>query len=163
MDDKVLVINPALCTGCHSCEMSCSLIHDGKCDFNLSRIGIMKTGGGGTGENIQVVCRQCEEPICVDVCIMGALFRDEETGAILIHEDFCVGCKTCVTACPFGGMVFHHEKNCAVKCDLCGGDPECVKACAYEALLYLDISEWTVFQRRKGMSSLVKIYDSNAS
>lgn len=163
MDNKVLVINPEQCTGCHSCEMTCSLVHDGRCDFTLSRIGVMKTRGGGTGENIPVVCRQCDDPICVEVCIMGAISRDDKTGAMLIDEDLCVGCKTCVTACPFGGVFFHHVKNCGVKCDLCGGDPECVKACAYGALMYLDIGEWTAYQRRKGMSNLVKIYEAAVS
>ncbi|MDX1813069.1 MAG: 4Fe-4S binding protein, partial [Gammaproteobacteria bacterium] len=70
--EKALVIYPERCTGCHSCEMACSLLHDGECNLNLSRIGIMKTNGGGTNENIPVVCQQCRDALCADVCVMGA-------------------------------------------------------------------------------------------
>ena len=161
--DKLLVISPEKCTGCHFCELACSLSHEGMCDLNLSRIGIMKTRGGGSGENIPVVCQQCEDPICADVCIMGAFYRSEDTGALLINDSLCVGCKTCVTACPRGGVVFNANKGCAIKCDLCGGDPECVKVCAYGALQYLSLDEWTILQRRKGLNSLNKIYATATS
>ena len=123
----------------------------------------MKTRGGGSGENIPVVCRQCEDPICADVCIMGAITRDAVTGALVIDESLCVGCKTCVTACPRGGVLFHHIKGCAMKCDLCGGAPECVQVCAYGALQYLSVSEWTTLQRHKGLENLVKIYEAATS
>ncbi len=65
---KALVIKPETCTGCHYCEMACSLVHEGECNINLSRIGIIKTQGGGTGENLPVVCQQCLDAVCAEVC-----------------------------------------------------------------------------------------------
>lgn len=157
--EKALVIHPERCTGCHSCEMACSLLHDGECNLNLSRIGIMKTNGGGTNENIPVVCQQCRDALCADVCVMGAISRQAETGALKVNEDLCVGCKTCVIACPLGGVLYHYIKGCAMKCDLCGGDPECVKSCIYGALDFLPLDEWGRKQRRRGMDNLARIFE----
>lgn len=155
---KALVIKPERCTGCHACEMVCSLIHDDECNLNLSRIGIMKTNGGGTGENIPIVCQQCDDPMCADVCVMGAISQHEETGALIVKDDLCVGCKTCVIACPLGGILYHYIKGNAMKCDLCNGDPECVKSCIYGALQYLPMDEWGRQQRLRGAENLVRIY-----
>jgi len=157
--NKALVISPEKCTGCHACEMICSLTHDDECNFNLSRIGIMKTSGGGTNENIPTVCQQCREPLCADACVMGAISRNEETGALLVNEDLCVGCKTCVIACPLGGVLYHYVKECGMKCDLCDGDPECVKACLYGALEFLPMDEWGRKKRLRGAETLTRILE----
>jgi len=77
----------------------------------------------------------------------------------LVKESLCVGCKTCVIACPFGGALYHYVKGCAMKCDLCGGDPECVKSCLYRALEYLPMDEWGRQQRLKGAENLGRIFD----
>lgn len=157
MEEKVLVVHAERCTGCHACEMICSLVHEGECNLILSRIGIMKTNAGGTNENVPVVCRQCHDPVCADVCVMGAIYRDEETGAVVVKENLCVGCKTCVTACPLGGVLYHYVKGCAMKCDLCGGEPECVKSCIYDALDFLPMDEWSRKERLKGAENLARI------
>ncbi|UCH08616.1 MAG: 4Fe-4S dicluster domain-containing protein [Deltaproteobacteria bacterium] len=159
MEEKALVLHPEKCTGCHACEMICSLVHDGECNLTLSRIGIMKTNGGGSNENIPIVCQQCHDPICADVCVMGAISRNEETGALVVNEDLCVGCKTCVIACPLGGVLYHHIKGCAMKCDLCSGDPECVKSCLYEAIEFLTMDEWGRKTRLKGAENLGRIFE----
>jgi len=156
--EKALVIHPEKCTGCHSCEMICSLTHENECDLNLSRIGIMKTNGGGTRENLPIVCQQCHDPICAEVCVMGAISKKEQ-GALLVDENLCVGCKTCVIACPLGGILYHYIKGCAMKCDHCGGDPECVKSCLYGALEYLSMDEWGRKERLKAMENLGRMFE----
>jgi Fe-S-cluster-containing hydrogenase component 2 len=154
---KTLVIHAERCTGCHFCEMICSLSHDGECNLNLSGIGIVMSNGGGTNENIPIVCQQCADPMCADVCVMGAISRNESTGALIIDESSCIGCKTCVIVCPLGGVLYNYKKDCSMKCDLCNGEPECVKSCAYGALEYLPIAEWDWQQRRKGAGHFTKI------
>lgn len=156
--EKALVIHPEKCTGCHACEMICSLTHENECDLNLSRIGIMKTNGGGTNENLPIVCQQCYDPICAEVCVMGAISRTEQ-GALVVNEDLCVGCKTCVIACPLGGVLYHYIKGCAMKCDHCGGDPECVKSCLYGALEYLSMDEWGRKERLKAVENLGRMLE----
>jgi carbon-monoxide dehydrogenase iron sulfur subunit len=157
--NKGLVINFEKCTGCHSCEMICSLTHDEECNPTLSRLAIIKTGGGGTSENIPVVCQQCHHPFCADACVTGAISRNEQTGALVVNEDLCVGCKSCVIACPLGGILYHSAKHCAMKCDLCNGDPQCVKACLYGALEYLTMDEWGRRKRLKGAENLIRLFD----
>lgn len=159
---KALVLRPERCTGCHACEMICSLTHEGECNLNLSRIGIMKTRGGGTSENIPVVCQQCDDPVCADVCVMGAINLEGDTGILRVNEGLCVGCKTCVIACPLGGVLYHYIKGCAMKCDLCEGDPECVKSCLYDALEFLPMDAWGIQQRLRGAENMVRILHREA-
>jgi Fe-S-cluster-containing dehydrogenase component len=72
---------------------------------------------------------------------VGALSKDERTGAIRVDTDpaspsACIGCAACVDACPFGMAALHPETGVAILCDLCGGDPACVKRCATGAIVY---------------------------
>ena len=66
---------------------------------------------------------------------MGALNRDESTGVVVVDDSACTGCGDCITACPLHALALDEEKAIIFKCDLCGGDPECVKWCTREALL----------------------------
>jgi anaerobic carbon-monoxide dehydrogenase iron sulfur subunit len=49
-----------------------------------------------------------------------------------------VGCKVCTIACPFGTVNYTHDTGKVIKCDLCGGDPECAKACPTQAITCVD-------------------------
>jgi Fe-S-cluster-containing dehydrogenase component len=71
-------------------------------------------------------------------CPTGALYRDEAVGSVLFYADECIGCAACVDACPFGMAALHPETGLALICDLCGGDPACVKRCATGAIVYAD-------------------------
>jgi len=70
-----------------------------------------------------IVCTQCGT--CVTVCPRGALTYTD--GVIMIDYDKCIGCLTCVTECPYHAMVVIDGRP--YKCDLCGGDPQCIKYC----------------------------------
>ena len=95
--------------------MICSLIHDDECNLGLSRIGIVRTNGGGSNENIPIVCQQCHDPICAKVCVMGAILRNEETGAIIVKEDLCVGCKGfCQVIFGFCQLVHQFDAGSAI-------------------------------------------------
>jgi Fe-S-cluster-containing hydrogenase component 2 len=52
-------------------------------------------------------------------------------------DSACTGCGTCVQACPFGMIALSSETGTALICDLCGGDPSCVKRCATGAIAYV--------------------------
>jgi Fe-S-cluster-containing hydrogenase component 2 len=67
------------------------------------------------------------------VCPTNAINLNRETGAKEVDQELCIGCRLCTLSCPFGLIVMGAAQK-AVKCDLCGGDPECVKACTYGAL-----------------------------
>jgi Fe-S-cluster-containing dehydrogenase component len=60
---------------------------------------------------------------------VSALSPSEGTGAVLVDREKCIGCGECIDACPGKIPHIHPAENYALICDLCGGDPECVKVC----------------------------------
>jgi len=122
-----LLIETDKCTGCRTCETFCSFRWKKEINPAVSAITIQKQEKEGV--YIPVVCLQCRTPLCLEACAVNAISRDPRTGAVVINEEECVGCKACISACPFGGMGFDAERGVARKCDLCGGDPECIKGC----------------------------------
>ena len=74
-------------------------------------------------------CVQCEDYPCVEACPVEALSIDSKTGAVLLHKEECPGCGQCVEACPGRVPHMHPEENFILICDLCDGDPQCVKVC----------------------------------
>ncbi len=129
---KVLVIDPVKCKGCHSCEITCATWNEGECNINLSRIRVVSYLKEVFF--VPMVCLQCEEAFCALVCPVNALHRDAEKGIVKLNKDKCIGCKLCLVACPFGNMSF--ARNTSSKCELCDGDPMCVKSCQWKALTY---------------------------
>lgn len=91
---------------------------------------------------------------------MNAISVDEDTGAVILDSDRCIGCKMCMVVCPFGAPVFDLDKRIMIKCDLCGGDPECVKHCAYGALTWVTSSEANVAKRLAGAKRLAEIMEN---
>jgi Fe-S-cluster-containing hydrogenase component 2 len=125
-----------LCLGCEICELICSLAHGGEFKPSISRIHIRRDPF--EGDFTPEVCTQCSRPMCLEACLEGAVYVDADTGAKVIVEDMCTGCGECARACPFNysGTVLKYdpERRVYVKCDLCGGEAECVKWCPSGAL-----------------------------
>ncbi len=128
------VINPVLCTGCRTCELACSFAHS--VDGKMGRSRIYPLDGGMTDLWVPVACLQCEEAACIKSCLVNALRRNPETGAVELNEEICVKCMACVAACPFGCALHDQQHDLIIKCDLCGGDPVCAKFCPTKALEY---------------------------
>ncbi len=129
--EKTYVVIPRNCTGCRTCELSCSMTKGKNGSLGQSRIRIFPTGGD---TNMQMTCLQCVDAACAKVCPTSALVRNEKTAAIEVVDELCVGCGLCEAACPFGHMHFDRETKVPLKCDLCGGDPVCAKFCPEKAL-----------------------------
>ncbi len=132
-----LVVTPNLCTGCRTCELACSFTHmvDGK----PGKSRIYPIDGGFKDLWVPVVCLQCEDPACMKACLVNAITRNEETGAMVLDNDRCVLCMACVAACPFGCTLPDEVNALVVKCDLCDGDPVCAHFCPTKALQYKTI------------------------
>jgi len=131
--EKQLVINVDRCTGCRMCEMACSLEKEGECNTRYSRIKVIKMD---EGLDIPLVCLQCEDPVCENVCPVKAITRDSN-GALVINYDLCIGCKLCLALCPLGATSIDPWLKRIIKCDLCNGDPTCVKFCQPKAIEYV--------------------------
>ena len=121
------------CIACGKCELACAFAHGTEGKPAVSRINITRRGPElGT----PVICYQCDTAACEAICPTQALVRNPKTGAIDMDRGRCISCRMCVAACPFGNMLWDETYHCVQKCDLCGGDPECVKVCEPVAIEY---------------------------
>lgn len=143
---KVLLVDPKKCTGCRICEAACSLHKERVCSSTRSRIHVLKWEAEGI--DIPVVCWHCEDAPCEKVCPVKAIHRSPETGAMLIDQSLCIGCRECMAVCPFGGVTMS-ETGEMVKCDLCDGDPFCVKLCPTGAIEYAKPSRYILARKRE--------------
>jgi carbon-monoxide dehydrogenase iron sulfur subunit len=134
-DNGVITVHSEICSGCRTCEAVCSLFHEGVVNPTMSRIRIMTWPFEGYRSEVYA-CQQCNDPGCLEVCPTGALSIDEATDAVVIDEKECIGCRLCLEACPQkpSRILYDASKNICIKCDLCGGDPLCVKYCMQGAL-----------------------------
>ena len=152
MKFSLIEVLPDDCRGCRLCEMACSFKHERECSASKSRIRIMKDSEWAF--DCPLLCTQCADAPCVESCPAGALSRDGATGIVVVDEMSCVGCGDCITACPLHALFLNEEKGTVFKCELCGGDPECVKWCANDALAFkevdLDAPERRAFLAKAG-------------
>ncbi|OGR11595.1 MAG: hypothetical protein A2097_08455 [Desulfobacula sp. GWF2_41_7] len=106
-----------------------------------------------------IACKQCENPPCLATCPKEAIYRDDNLNRVLIDRKKCVGCSMCVSACPFGAMKLDKLKAKSYKCDLCSGEPECVKVCKPAAIEYKDVEMLkmpNMFHAARNLSRLIK-------
>ncbi len=127
------IVTPNLCIGCRTCELACSFAHQINGKPGHTRIVVYDSGIKDLW--IPIVCLQCDDPACIKSCLVNALRRNSETGAVELNQEKCVECMACVAACPFGCTLFDSQHHMMVKCDLCGGDPVCAHFCPSKALV----------------------------
>ncbi|EML1218770.1 4Fe-4S dicluster domain-containing protein [Enterobacter hormaechei] len=137
--NRFILTDPEKCIGCRTCEVACMMSHQSSAtpEAFTSRIRVVKGGTFTTA----VGCHQCEDAPCANVCPTGAIHR--AAGAWLVEQARCIGCKSCMVACPFGAMQVRvvEDRVQALKCDLCAhreGGPACVEACPTHALRCID-------------------------
>ncbi|MDR7941803.1 4Fe-4S binding protein [Enterobacter soli] len=142
--NRFIVADSEKCIGCRTCEVACVVSHHDTQDCAAvtavafsSRIRVIKGGAFTTA----VACHQCEDAPCANVCPTQAI--RSEAGVWRVEQSRCIGCKSCMVACPFGAMqvavVAEHAQ--ALKCDLCAhraDGPACVAACPTHALSCVD-------------------------
>lgn len=167
------------CTGCKVCAAACKDKNDLAAGRKFRKVYVMATGGwsepnaAGTsthqkvgGYNLSIACMHCEEPACKPVCPVGAIGKRPD-GIVYIDQNLCIGCQSCVTACPYGAPSFDKtqadEANGILgktnKCDFCrdsiaaGEQPACVGACVGRAL---DCGEYDDMVAKYGTENVIQ-------
>ncbi|WP_088228671.1 4Fe-4S dicluster domain-containing protein [Desulfosporosinus sp. FKB] len=184
--NSFVVAAPNKCIGCRTCEVACVVAHSSKNMFTSTqreiefnpRLSVIKTAA----VSAPIQCRHCENAPCANACSEGCIVNTE--GVIYINQRTCIGCKTCIVACPFGaidmvscsedgekkqqtglkcddsGKLCIKEKMVANKCDLClgrQGGPACMEVCPTDALRIVNsdgIAGATREKRRRSVSGL---------
>ncbi len=116
-----LQVNQAQCMGCRICELVCGATRHA---FNPARSRIRVTEKLYAHPEVYV-CKQCESPACVEACPPGALYKTDTM--VVFEQEKCTSCFLCVEACPYDALFVFGDN--LLKCDVCQGDPQCLKYC----------------------------------
>lgn len=168
--------NPDMCIGCRTCMIGCVVAHEGLHIFEIDpdsytfnpRLKVIKTAR----ITVPVQCKHCENPACMAVCPENCIKLEEN--AVVINTDKCIGCKTCMMACPYGAIEMQPDSRhrlqadgsprmVANKCDLCINSkrgPECVRVCPTEALTLVteeDLEKETAKKRIAAARALAEV------
>ena len=149
---KVLMIDYEKCTGCRLCELVCAVKHDGISNPARSRIKVMKWESEGL--YIPMSCQQCQDAPCMLGCPVNAISQNKAKDRVEVDYDVCIGCRTCVAVCPFGAMSFNHIDRKVMKCDLCDGDPQCVRFCDVKAVDYVAAGDVSTLKKKEAARRL---------
>jgi carbon-monoxide dehydrogenase iron sulfur subunit len=140
---KRVYVKEEACIGCGLCEVYCRVEHSQSKDLlkafkretprPLPRVRVERN----IEISFPIQCRHCVEPWCVYSCLTGAMHRDTASDEVIVDVEKCVGCWTCIVACPYGALSRDLNGKTAIKCDLCPGReiPACVTNCPNEALV----------------------------
>lgn len=142
-----IYVRPERCMGCKTCELACAVQHS-KGKTLLSAVTespppqkrlFVETAAG---VKMPILCRHCDDAPCLNSCITGCLYKDEN-GYVRRKKGRCIGCWSCMMVCPFGVITRDTQKHIAVKCDRCHDldVPACVDACPTKALVLMEIDE----------------------
>ncbi len=116
------------CTNCRMCELACVWAHEGVNGTSTARVRIADHWPQRSGIK---VCLSCKGHECVESCPEDALSWQDY---VHLDVDKCVGCMTCIEACPVGGVHWNAAANIPLICDTCSGDYSCVTACPTGAI-----------------------------
>jgi carbon-monoxide dehydrogenase iron sulfur subunit len=141
MKIRYVVEKEDVCIGCRLCEIACVVEHSKSKNiikaYKEEKRGIPRSHVEEEGPvSFSVTCRHCDDAWCVSACITGAMQKQED-GRVIVDSEKCVGCWSCVMACPYGAIGMDKDLKKSVKCDLCGDReiPACVEACPNRALV----------------------------
>lgn len=166
-----MVIDLKKCVGCNACSVACRQEHGTPPGILYTRVLNLEVGAyPNTRIEFQpLLCMHCENPPCEEVCPTGATHK-LENGIVVVDADKCIGCRYCMTACPYNARFFNysspkeyfpgqgktayetakaaeHEKGTVEKCTFCaerveaGEQPACVMSCTAQARYFGDLDD----------------------
>jgi anaerobic dimethyl sulfoxide reductase subunit B len=164
--------NASACTGCKACQVACKDKNNNPLGINFRKVyqysggswqphsamkGLMVPSNVFT-YSMSVACMHCASPICVEVCPSGAMTKSSD-GIVSVNADYCLGCRLCQQACPYGAPQFNPAKGVMTKCNLCadligqGEPPACVAICPMRAL---EVGELADLQAKYGTVNAIE-------
>lgn len=169
------VIDTKRCVGCWTCSVACKMHNNIPNENWWNRV--LTVGGdnmdtpSGTWPDVKMdyvtlACQHCENPACVKVCPVGATYKRGD-GIVMQDSEKCLGCRFCMSACPYTGVrSFNwkepeymvdfpvgdpnaptHVKHTVEKCTMCahrineGKKPACVEGCPTIARFHGDFND----------------------
>lgn len=116
-----MVIRQALCVDCARCMRACVKTNDVPEYGYRTRILTTRYDKAmdKPAEFVPVLCNQCNDAPCTRTCPTRATYKDEENGIVRMESKKCIGCKSCMLACPYDARYFNYEKRAIDKCNFC--------------------------------------------
>jgi molybdopterin-containing oxidoreductase family iron-sulfur binding subunit len=166
----VMVIDLAKCKNARKCVEVCQKGHHLPKSQEFMKVYLLQDSDKSAPYWFPKPCFHCDNPLCVSVCPVGATYKRSD-GIVLIDTERCIGCKFCMTGCPYSTRVFawkHYpefdedkepyspeasspgKEGTVSKCDFCpdlirvGKLPYCAQACPMGVIYFGDIDEDTV-------------------
>jgi molybdopterin-containing oxidoreductase family iron-sulfur binding subunit len=163
----VMVIDLSKCKNARTCTQNCQKAHHLTYHQEFMKIQLLQNQEEGEPYWFPKPCFHCEHPPCVKVCPTGATFKRSD-GIVLIDNERCIGCKFCITSCPYSARQFNWNHNdsmddqdepyspetsvpgalgTVIKCDFCpdllrqGILPHCVRGCPMGVIYFGDKNE----------------------
>lgn len=163
----VMIIDLSRCKNARKCVTKCQKMHNLPPEDEWIKVFLMQDSSDTAPYWFPKPCFHCNQPPCVKVCPVGATYKRTD-GLVLIDNERCIGCKFCMTACPYSSRVFQwkepeedsnsetsyspetsipHKVGTVGKCDFCpdrarmGKLPDCVTGCPNGVIFFGDKNE----------------------
>jgi len=140
------VIDNRKCIGCHACTTACKAEHNVPVGVNRTWVKQVEKGEFPNTRRLFSVmrCNHCTDAPCVEICPVEALYTRDD-GIVDFDKDRCIGCKSCMQACPYDALYIDPQNHTAAKCNYCahrvdvGLEPACVNVCPEHAIISGDM------------------------
>lgn len=140
------IIDNRKCIGCHACTVACKAEHDVPLGVNRTWVKYIEKGEFPDTRRLFSVmrCNHCADAPCVEICPVTALYVRKD-GIVDFDPRRCIGCKSCMQACPYDALYMDPATNTAAKCNYCahrvdiGLEPACVNVCPEHAIISGDM------------------------
>jgi len=146
-----ILFDPEKCTGCGACEMICSMRNIQKVAPASASVKVVTDES--QGKHFTILCQHCRTPLCLPACPTRAIEKGND-GIVRINKLFCTECGLCTMACPAAAPLKDPGSQEIHKCDLCEGDPLCVKHCPEKALTF---TQGKAFRWIKGLRWITQL------